>query len=82
VRATRKNARQVSPVFATRAPSENAANRLARGFKLLFEPAIECKIEEGPAGVFRGHFKQRVDPGFDRSLTQKVGAEGVNGTYP
>ena len=81
MRATRKYAGQVSPVLATRASSENPANCLARVFKLLFEPAIECKIEEGPTDVFRSHFKQRIDPGFDRSLAQKIRTKGMNGTY-
>jgi hypothetical protein len=61
----RQDSREISPIFATRASSQNATNCLPRICKLLFEPAFEGEIKERPNRVFGSDLKQRINLRFD-----------------
>jgi len=71
---------QVSPVLATRASSENAANCLAGSSSCCSNQRSNAD-RRGADRCLQSDFKQRIDPGFDRSLAQKVGTKRMNGTY-
>ena len=61
-----------------RSASENASNALRRIGENPLEPALEGFVGKRFGLLLGGNFEERVNPCLDRSLVQKVAAEGVN----
>ena len=60
-------------------PTERTPDTLGRVLETFFEPAGKRLIEETLGLPLGEHAEQRVDPCFDGTLAEQVGAEPVNG---
>ena len=60
-------------------PPQGAAHAFRRIGELLLQPAAERIVEQAGRGGLGQHFEEGIDAGFDRTFSQQIGAEPVDG---
>jgi hypothetical protein len=77
-RAARRTVRTVAAVARPGAPAKRAAHPFGRILELLLQPAAEGFVEQALRPRLGQHVEHGIDPRFDGTLAQEIGAEAVN----